>query len=387
MSINLRGRQIEGIVTDAAGNIVPNAAIVIKQECPTGTFTVDVATTGGDGYFVSQPLKNGVYDLYESGTRLERVYHSAQPTQLAVYAPYNSNVPSALPTFASYLGIQPTAGVTANINSFITYLQLEPESIDVPGYGNTFPIWNANPVDNTNIMSGHPFVNMPQIHPGLSANSNLTLTRFDVEYFQPLVRNINSYRKIRWSGIPGIRFSQSSKIVLGLDYYGIVPRAKYFRQPQVGTSITAAVSADPSTLRLTVNSTTFAAFLTNVKYGDIVRVKFANGKMFWGIYYVNITAGTDPSTTALGLRWWKSSNNSHSVQGVVSASSIAVYTVVDVTVYQGMYQGIENLNESVGERFFVVENMQAQDLFEKVDSTLPTPVVTQSQEVFNYNNV
>lgn len=392
MPINLRGLPIQGILADAAGNIIRNATVTIKEDAPNGTFVVDSATSDNNGYFITAPIKNGTYDIYESGAKIMRVYHSAQPTQLQPFSPSSVNVPASLATFASY-AVAPGSG--DDINKFKIYLQMEPESNnDVPRYGNAFPLWNVNP---SNGLSGHPFEKMKNVHTGINGASLLTHTRFDVEYYTPMTRGVSmsSHRRLRWRGIPGLIFQTMGKIVLGLDYYGIIPKnsgLKINTTDGGGTAVVNAsrntVDASSKTMKLDISSTldpNVSSFLASLGVGDIVMVKFANGKMFWGIYYYQEISGVPTNHVQLNIKWWASSNNSHSVQGVQSCLDIdlASSAVQSMTVYQGMYNGIEALNQSVGERFFVVENVEAQNQYPtfNADGTLATV-----EEVFNYGN-
>jgi hypothetical protein len=250
---------------------------------------------------------------------------------------------------------------------------MEPESIDVVRYGNMFPLWNADPVAD---LSGHPFELMKNIHTGLAAASALTHTRFDVEYFDPLVRDNTSHRRIRWAGIPGIKFSNSSKIVLGLDYYGIIPKSRQSELTVGGSVVVDATRTYAHTLKLDF-TTSYAAtdtFYGTVGVGDIVKVTLANSKIFWGIFYYAETAITDHKY--MELRMWLSSNNTHDLQGIADVDSLGALTVSKLESYQGPFPGIETLNQSVSERFFVVENVSAQNLRDGISLA--------DTELFNY---
>jgi hypothetical protein len=357
MPANLRGRPIEGIISDVAGNVIRNADIIIKVSAPTGDFVIDSVKGGGDGYFTTHPLKNGVYDIYESGAMVMRVYHSAQPLQLLAYKPNTPNVPSELPLFTSFIENE----TAPDINAFKLYIQIEPETISVLNYGNMFPLWNVNPVGGVDF-NAHPFKKINLLHTGIGSESRLTHTRFDVEYFNPLISGNTDNRRVRWVGVPGIKFSTDSKIVLGLDYYSIVAKNYYLRNADFNGLAFTKLATPSDVVRATFGRSgdEFAAALG---LGDIVKTIFSDGKIFWGILYYK-------SGDNYYLRKWKSSNftsSSFSVGSITTAPTSMV-------VYRAMYQGIEDLNQSVGERFYVTENIDAQNMINP-------------EEVFNYEGV
>ena len=61
MASNLRSKPLTGHITDSSGNVIRNTSIIIKD---TYGNTVDTIPTNDEGYFVSSPLPNGVYNIF-----------------------------------------------------------------------------------------------------------------------------------------------------------------------------------------------------------------------------------------------------------------------------------------------------------------------------------
>ena len=79
MSSNIRALPIESFITDSSGNVLRNALILIKEAAPSGSNLIDRTTSDDDGYFVSKPIPAGTYDIYESGVRVAKNTHVADP--------------------------------------------------------------------------------------------------------------------------------------------------------------------------------------------------------------------------------------------------------------------------------------------------------------------
>jgi hypothetical protein len=363
MPVNLRSIPIEGYITDNAGNILRNADVVIKDDTPAGSIVVDTVKSDDDGYFISRPIKNGVYDIYESGVRVYRQYHSSNPTVIQCYNPGSNNIPSSIRVFSDYVG---NAEVAYDINQYRYYIQIEPEYIDIATYGHMFPIWNVDPQSG---LANHPFLKITTIHPEITTanSSRLTHTRFDVEFFAPLYAQNSTHRKIRWSGIPGVMFYEDSRIVLPLDYYSIIPN--HFLSQFATTQITewAVWQGDQERIVVSLPNEAIAPFYDLLVLGDIVELELANGLRFWCIvYHKEVTSG-DIKTAKIWGRMWKSSNTGLAAQGTPDLSYIKAAVsdmyVRGFRIYQGMFSGLSSLTSSVGEFFSVQENQAAQNMF------------------------
>ena len=358
MPTNLRSIPIEGYITDNAGNIIRNADVVIKDDTPNGAIVVDTVKSDDDGYFISRPIKNGVYDIYESGVRIFRQYHSSNPTLTQCYNPGVNNVPSGIRPFVDYTG-----SATYDINQYRYYTQIEPEYIDILTYGHMFPIWSIDPQTQ---LSGHPFQNITTIHPEIATanTSKLTHTRFDVEF-------VSDSRRIRWSGIPGVVFYEDSRIVLPLDYYSMIANHYLYQYDTAGASW-SVWQGDQELISISLPTASVTAIYDKIVIGDILELQLASGIKFWCIVYSKTSTST--SAQIFG-RLWKSSNSGLVAQGTPDLSYIRAVvsdmSISNIKVFQGMFSGLSSLTSSVGEYFTVQENQVAQN----------------GQEVYNYNRI
>lgn len=357
MPTNLRSIPIEGYITDNAGNIVRNTTVIIKEDTPSGSNIVDTVKSDDDGYFISKPIKNGLYDIYESGVRVFRQYHSSQPTVIQCYKPGISNTPTWLAGFSEYTSSNIP---TIDINDYKSYVQIEPETLNTTLYGHQFPLWNINPYDISMIGNDHSFKNITKVHNGLDANtSRLTHTRFDAELFLPLYAQNVTHKRVRWAGIPGLMFYGDSKIVLPLDYYGIVPN-HFYNTITPSSNITWAIwNSDPTLIRIDLGATDYNNFYTSLTTGDIIEVSFSTTNMkFWCILYYKFV---ESNRRILYGRMWKSS---YAVAGdnLSNISVVASSTDINkIICYQGMYSGMEIINQSTSEYITVSENLMAQN--------------------------
>lgn len=336
MATNLRSRPIEGYITDSAGSVLRNVDVVIKEDAPHGGSIVVVsARSDDDGYFITTPIKNGVYDIYESGVRIIRQYHSANPTLIQCYKPNSNNIPTDIASFADFIGVSPVK----NINTYRYYLQIEPETIDVSSYGNSFPLWETNSIVGTD------FENIAAIHTSFNIDtegSRLTHSRFDVEFI------IAEDSRIRWSGVPGISFGSEQKIVLPLDYMSITPNHHSYYGNGIGGSI-ALDSGDRYIV--TLNNDTVTAIST----GDIIKITMSDDTpndphVFYGIVHHKPV----PATNVVYITKWKTTK-------VASNSLTPATTISKCHVYNGFNSSIESLDRTIKERFSVQENLYAQN--------------------------
>jgi hypothetical protein len=340
MASNLRSKPIQGYVTDSAGNILRNAQIVIKSQNPLGTVIVDSIKTDDNGYYISNPIPDGIYDVYESGIRVARISHVSDKSKIQCYKPSKENYPFRdVPIFSSL--------VTARtLNDFKFYIQIEPDFVDTFQLGNSFPLYDydmSNMVDDGNDIS-----NIAKFF-SLSTDSRITTTRFDVEYYSPITSVNTQYKRIRWSGVPGIRFYKNSKIVVPIDYYSITPSLPkfYIAASQVsGITFGSSSTSDIVDLSVVGNSFCVESMIPKTSIGDIIKIEMVGGVVWYGI----VLSASDQS---IALERWRSSRylSTTDLTGAISK----------VFLYDGIFQNISDINDTNNERFTVVENIYAQD--------------------------
>jgi hypothetical protein len=366
-SSNIRAKSIEGHVTDSAGNVLRNSKIVIKQATPGGSFVVDTTKSDDSGYFISAPLPDGVYDIYESGIRVAKNIHSSDKNAIQSFKanPDNYDVVGA--------GNFEVLAEELSLNNFKAFIQIEPAEIDIPQYGNTFPLYdfifsNADPEISG---SDNDLWNLSQFF-GFNNESRITTTRFDVEYYNPLTALSNSYQRTRWSGVPAIKFYKDSKLLIPLDYFSMTLNLPKVISPSVGQYSTpgqeiSAVSESVSSISLTDESGTnneFQTLIENIKKGDVLSVIIE--KDAEEAYYGIVTKVETSPKYSIILEKLLSSNYTSVAEPDVSGD----YLARRILLYDGMFRGISEINEDVNEKFSVVENVYAQ--------SIPT-------ELYNYN--
>jgi len=365
MSSNLRSKPIEGHVTDSAGNVLRNSQIIIKQAAPSGSITMGSVQSDGDGYFQSKPLPNGLYDIYESGISIARIVHTADRNSIQCYKPGVDNYDISL--IRNFISLAEATNPV--LNSFKWFLQIEPEELDVSVYGSTFPIYDVNIYaindDNNEYDNIAEFFNF-------NANSRITTTRFDIEYFAPLTALSHFYKRIRWAGVPALRFSEDSKLVVPLDYFSIVASL-----PKVASNYeTDIISIEEGSIEKLVDvSGTHDDFKNHVDtaiIGDIVKLTVRGndigGSPIGPFYHYGIVVDVQrASPYHIILEKWLSSR----FLSDLDLDDVNTPWVEKIESFDGMFQGITDINDEVNERFTLVENVNAQD-------NVP--------ELYNYNN-
>jgi hypothetical protein len=355
MASNLRAKPIEGHVTDSSGNVLRNAQIIIKQSTPSGSHPVDSAQSDESGYFVTKPLKAGTYEIYESGAMISRTIHNPGPLSLQCFKadPDNYN-PADLKVFQDLIDEK-------RINEFKVLLQIESEETDIIQHGSSFPIYDfdisADP-DFAGLES--ELFNLASFF-NLDSTSRITTTRFDIEYFSPLTGASSSYRRIRWCGVPGIRFKKDSKILVPLDYYSIVANHSKILAPATVDFYPLITSEGTSEImELESSQTSFVSLCSKVRPGDILKV-YVGADPWYGI-----VLSYDANISLLTLQEWKSSRFTSNVDPSDNG------LVTRIVAYDGMFQSLADIDDDANERFTVVENVYAQGL---------------ASELYNYNNI
>jgi len=358
MISNLRSRSIEGHIADSAGNILRNAQVVIKQPTPAISFTVDSVQSDDDGYFVSKPLPNGIYDIYESGIRVSRVIHYAVGAGIPCFKADQENFDiTRTGQFQSYANATPPT-----LNQFKAFIQIEPSFVDVSLYGSLFQIYDrsilVNPIPNGDTNELHYIA---AFH-GFNSNSRITTTRFDVEYFAPLTSLSSTYKRIRWAGVPGIRFYKDSRLVLPLDYFSIVPNL-----PKTDLSFgtgTIGVTASSGSFFITETAVgVFTNLLADISIGDIAKCQIEDSGKYW--YGIVTKISSSGSYNQIELEPWKSSRFP-AEEALVSGDFIK-----RIYLFDGMFSNIMAIDDEANSRFCVTENNSAQN---------------NSTELYNYNN-
>jgi len=362
MSSNLRAKPIEGYITDSAGNILRNAVIVIKQETPLGSKTIESTKSDDAGYFSSNPVPNGTYSIYESGIVVSRVIHRPDHNSIQAFKSDELNYkPTTVGTFTDL-------AADAKLNTYRIFLQIESTNIDVARFGSSFPIYEFDIGQSPNIAeSGQELFHMSQFLE-LDPVSRITTTRFDIEYYSPITSASSAYKRIRWAGVPGIRFSKDSQLVVPLDYFSIVTNFPKLIDPvsDTDTYTDLAVNMTGTTAGADITGSEMEAFSQSINNGDIIKVMTkedtnpSTPELPW--YGIVTSVSGDP---IISLEEWKSSRFTSTVNPADAPF------VTRMMAFDGMFNGINDIDESVNERFTVVENISAQN---------------NEQELYNYNN-
>jgi len=355
MASNLRAKPIEGHITDSAGNILRNSRIVVKQVTPQASYPVDSVNSDDSGYFKTKPIPNGSYDIYESGIIVAKTIHNPDNGAIQVFKAHQDNINiEDLENFD-------TVAADNRLSNFKAFIQIESPEVNIEQYGNLFPIYDVDIASNQAGFdeddNDDELWNMAQFL-GLSSESRITTTRFDVEYFSPLTAVSQNYHRIRWAGVPAIRYSSDSKLVIPLDYFSIVPNLPKRVSPNSGEfTLTEVIFSYVDTDSYTITATTNAEFnsmLKQMKKGDILKCFLELDEERYTFYGVV----TDYTITATGgsvqLEKFRSSR-------FTSSDLLLDYNVLKIYSYDGMFRSISEINEDVNERFTVTENNYAQN--------------------------
>lgn len=349
MSSNIRSKPIEGHVTDSAGNVLRNARIVIKQVTPGGSYSIGTSNSDDGGYFISKPVPSGTYDIYESGIRISRTMHNSDKNSIQCYKPIKDNYNQDIVSSFNYLL------ANGDPNNFRWFIQIESPELDVAQYGSSFPIYDRDLSSNPNLADAENDLWHISEFFSLSSESRVTTTRFDIEYFLPITALSNTYKRIRWSGVPGIRFFQDSKIVVPIDYFSMVLNNPKSITP-AGADFTAAHvtitdSGSSYTLNNPINNTEFSSLARVTSPGDVLELTIGSDKFYGIVSSVSSSSGV----YSMSLKQLKSSRYE------TTATITSGVSVNRIFAYDGIFENISNINEDVNERFTVVENIYAQN--------------------------
>jgi len=336
MASNLRSKPISGHITDGAGNVIRNSSIIIKSPTPLGEVIVDTVVTNDDGLFTSAPLPNGNYYIYESGVAVSNVFHNTDTNSIPVYAADGINIGPSSESFSSIVDSD------GDLNTFKTYLQIESSYVNTIRYGNTYPLYNSN-LGGLDLDWAKSFYSFHS----LNGDSRITTTRFDIEYYSPITESSKNYKRVRWSGVPAIKFDNSTRLVIPLDYLSIVASNPKYIDGKVndpnGGILTEISGTD---LKLSGVST------VDTVVGDIVKVEHLNG-IWYGIIH-------SEGTSTISLKEWSSTR--------VIQTPPNNDDYVKIQVFSGMFQGLSNIGSQTNEFVTVTENVYAQSQFEEMYS-------------------
>lgn len=356
MADALRAIPLEGVVTDSAGNVLRNSSVVIKQEIPNGTRLIESIVTDDGGYFVTGPIRDGVYDFYISGIRVARRVHLADPKSVQVF-------PAALTNYFPSIKFDLTDHTVDNdINKYKHFIQIEPELHDVVVQGNRFPLFERV---LTTLPSGSDLYDLASYHGILNSTARITNTRFDIEYYTPRPSSNQEYRRIRWAGVPAIRFFPDGKLVIPLDYYSIVPTNPKALYSYANTTILCVEKDAGSGINtVTITDTsgslsdTLDGLASNVIKGDILELSFhGETRKFFGIV---TSIDRQAFKRIFVVKVWKSSRIKY-LNNFTATEASAKY-VQNINVYAGMFKGMENIGSDTALRFSINENTEAQNI-------------------------
>lgn len=348
MPANLRSKPIEGHVTDSAGNVIRNGTITVKINTAVSTQVVATTKTNDEGYFITSPLPCGVYLIYESGVLVSQVVH---PALLPAIQCYKAAVDDYFPEDNKPFE---TLRTTGKISNFKIFIQIENVDFDPVLYGSSYPLYDFQILHDSEDVVSKELYYMGKFF-NLGEYARITTTRFDVEYFSQLTATEKNYKRVRWSGVPAIRFKEGSRLVIPLDYFSIVPSLPRLasnngRAFEEGDDVKIdEVGESSSSVVVSGSGDTYDAFYDSIAYGDIVKIITTDAipKIWYGI----LTSRDDGLMT---FYKWPSS--------VYTSSSLSADDEVKVMYqYDGMFQGLQSIDQLAFERFTVMENANAQN--------------------------
>ena len=335
MSSNLRARPIQGALTDNAGNIIRNSSLLIYSSDSSGQ--VASVDTDSSGKFKTVPLPSGMYSVYNYGILVVDMYHNADFNSYAVQFASTDNYP--IENTKSFYDLSETN----TVNDFISYIQVEDDRVNTDIYGSSFPLWENTDINNVsqNYSDMYSFFDM-------TSASRITMTRFDIEYNTPVTFETKALKYIRFAGVPGIKYSEDSKIVIPLDYRSIVANRPIAVWSDVNKIATVEVSgsSNSSTIEFLPSQ---PEFTSRIAVGDILKLE-ADDDIVW--YGIVSKKGID-STIAFTLNKWDTSR--------YTSEDLVSLDILKASHYNGLFPTILALKETVGERFSVVENTYAQN--------------------------
>jgi len=286
--MSFRKKKITGYISDSSGNVIPNASITIKRVVESGSINYGNIKAGVSGFFESDYLPAGKYEVYESGVFSQGVDHS---------------VGSIIPSYMSSID---RSEDNEDPNTNFAFIKIESRGVKF------FP---TTSIVSSEIRSFFSSVN--------AADIETTYGRFDVEFYD----EVNG-KYIKWAGVPGIRFD-GGDVHIPIDYMSMV-----FARPYRSSQSTYVISAkDVSTKKRDIT----VRLPEKPKSGDIIEVCKSTGK-----FYQFIFTGIRRRVTAdlyayecydyLGVKNGTDNSNSDPTGSSTSSSNVInVYPGIDVT--------------------------------------------------------
>jgi len=387
MDTKYRSSPIEGYITDAAGNVLRNTTIRIKEEHPGGLVSdIESIKTDNNGYYVSSPLKRGAYSLYDGGVRLARKIHNPQACfEVPAFTPNPKASPD--PTIMS-------APWGQNVVDTV-FLQIEPDDRDIDKFGHSFEVFDRSKY-SSQLRGYTPFQGMPSFY--FSGSTRLiTNRRFDVFYNDEITG-----ANIMWRGVPAIVLDsvQNTQLVLPLDQFSMFPkRLKQTRDylgvivpnPAMISAKDVAVDTDiaKSTLTITLDGVfddDLKKFVSSLSVGDIVMINTTDedypsdeDTIIWArvVYKTNTSNNFEiklqdwlgrPAVVS-GKANKKSSYLFGSGVQTIANGSLTKADLKSMYIFDGMTKSLDAKSatspQSIRRRFYVFESAEASSLMSK----------------------
>ena len=325
MPLNLRSKSFEMYMVDNAGNVLRNVPIDIKKNNGYSNIIVYSGRTDGSGKFTSCPLPSGIYQIFESNNFIGFINHF-HDNNIQAFSPSEYNIVKN-----SYCNFNLNIGASNNLNNFRWFLQIEPENILIVYNGSSYPLYEKE-------LQGEEYDNISNFF-SMTSESRITTTRFDIEYCLQKTYLNSLSKKIRWAGVPGIRFKNDTCIVVPLDYYSFVPK---FYKLKIATN--AFFNFDDEIINV-VDS-------TGINVGDIIKIVTADTIPK---FYYKIVQEISPTgdTVDIYTKKWLSSNFLSNPLGGLS-EGITLY------VYDGLFGNLTSIVDPTN-FFSITENNFAQN--------------------------
>lgn len=334
--MNLRAKPIYGYVTDSAGNVVRSATVTVKEFTSSALYrVVDNVKTESTGAFVTKSLKPGVYDLFETGVFLMRVYHTFGNGLIPGFkASSKSGAPS--PSLSTYGLGQDDLPLPTDINNYIYCVQIEGDDIDVVNNGHSFPVY-AGSVDMSGVFSKY----------SMSSSSTISSSKFNVEYYYPNVKT-ETYRSVNWRNVRAVSYSKNKPLVLPLTYNDMFIDPLLYTDYEDSVTISADSSRHCSFL-VSRQSILHAIDYNVIGKGDIVSVKVGSTTKY-GII-LNDLVNDNSGSVLIWLQLW---NKIHGDGVGFDAGSGSL------KFYSGFSTTIEGSASSMPDRVTIFEDMTSE---------------------------
>ena len=296
----VRSKPITGYVLDSAGNVIRYGVVEIKNKHGV---LIDTVNCDSSGYFETRPLPTGDYYVFNNSVLVSDVLHRPDNT-IECFRSLDTEKPNF---------------TNDDLTKYITYIQIEPNTRNVKVDGSLFPIYDMQFKDSQ-VQEFSDFADKY----GMTEESRITSTRFDVEYY-------TNGKLLRFTNIPAIRYTNTSRLVIPLDYSSISRRLPILLS---GSQVTEVSTTDAVIVLGNISGT--------VKRGDIVMIQGqAEGDIYTGICSRNDEVRLDPLPETTYVP--------------------SVNDTPDIVVYEGMGEMFDDIGDYINEFVSVFENIEAQN--------------------------